>query len=192
MENIFIITGEVRSGKTLTISKVIDEINKLGIKITGVYSPARFENEEKTGIYLVDISSGEKRLLAKYQPGWDPENPKREWKMDLGVLQWGNEVIQNSMPTSVLIIDELGFLEFEKNSGWISSFEILKNGDYKVAIIVVRNGLLKQALEKWENCQSFTYRDPFAKQRNFRISWLIKYGQPPLNDKRLSQKQPKH
>jgi nucleoside-triphosphatase THEP1 len=160
MKKIFIITGEVRSGKTLSISKVITEITKLGIKATGVFSPARFENEKKTGIYLVDISSGEKKLLAKYQPDWDAENPKREWKMDLEVLLWGNEVIQDSVPTSVLIIDELGYLEFEKNSGWISSFEILNSGDFKVAIIVVRNGLLEQALVKWKSAKVLYIETP--------------------------------
>ena len=151
--NIFIITGEARSGKTLLISNLISKINKLGIKATGVYSPARFEGGVKTGIYVIDISSGKKELLASYQPGWDPENLKREWKMDTDVLQWGHKIIRNSVPTSVLIIDEMGFLEFEKNLGWISAFNILEEGNYRIAIVVVRIGLLKQALTKWESAK---------------------------------------
>ena len=47
--------------------------------------------------------------MAIYQPGWDAENPNREWKMDPEVLKWGDNVIRNSVPTSILIIDELGF-----------------------------------------------------------------------------------
>ncbi len=158
--NIVIITGEVRSGKTLLISNVIPEINKLGMKATGVYSPARFKGGKKTGIYLVDISSQKKELLANYQPGWDPENPKREWKMDPEVLQWGDMIIRNSVPTSVLIIDELGFLEFEKNLGWTSAFDILEDGEYRIAIVVVRNGLLKQALAKWDSAKVIYMDEP--------------------------------
>lgn len=159
-KNIIIITGEVRAGKTLLISNLLAEINKLEIKATGVYSPARFEGGTKTGIYIVDITSGKKRLLANFQPGWDPQNPMREWKMDPQILQWGDKVIKDSVPTTVLIIDELGYLEFEKKSGWISAFEILKKGDYKIGIVVVRSGLLKQAMTKWENAKIIDIDEP--------------------------------
>ena len=60
----------------------------------------------------------------------------------------------------ILIIDELGYLEFEKNIGWISAFKILDKGDYKSAIVVVRAGLLKQALAKFENAVVITVADP--------------------------------
>jgi nucleoside-triphosphatase THEP1 len=147
--NIFIITGEVRTGKTLLISNVISSLLKSKVKVAGVYSPARFEGDVKTGIYLIDISSQVKRLLADYQPGWDPENPKREWKMDPEVLSWGNEILRKSEPTEVLIIDELGFLEFEKKQGWTSAFGIIERNDFKIAIVVVRTGLLENAIAKW-------------------------------------------
>jgi nucleoside-triphosphatase THEP1 len=159
-DRIFIITGEARSGKTLIISNLISELRKLRKKVTGVYSPARSKDNEKTGIYLVNISSQNLKLLANYQPGWDPENPKREWKMDPEVLKWGNKVIRESVPTSVLIIDELGFMEFEKNQGWISAFDILENGDYKLAIVVVRTGLLNLALARWETAKVIYVNDP--------------------------------
>jgi nucleoside-triphosphatase THEP1 len=168
---IFIITGEVRSGKTLLISNVISELRKLKVKVTGVYSPARFEDGVKTGIYLDDISSQEKRLLANFVPGWDPENPKREWKMVTDVLQWGGEVIQESVPTSVLIIDELGFLEFEKNQGWTAAFEVLENGDYGIAIVVVRSGLLKKAISKWETSKVIHMDLP--SQCNIKTEFLV-------------------
>ena len=159
-DKIFIITGEIKTGKTLLISNVVTALRKSNVKVTGVYSPAKFEGEVKTGIYLMDISSQEKKLLANYQPGWDPENPKREWKMDPEVLQWGHEVIRESVPTSILIIDELGFLEFEKNQGWTTAFDILENGDYKLAIVVVRIGLLKQAMAKWESAKVIYMDNP--------------------------------
>ena len=159
-DRIYIITGEARSGKTLLISNLISELRKIKVKISGVYSPARFEGNEKTGIYLVDISSRNMKLLANYQPGWDPKNPKREWKMDPEVLKWGNKVIRESVPTSVLLIDELGFMEFEKNQGWISAFDILENEDFKLAIVVVRTGLLNLAFAKWESAKVIYVNDP--------------------------------
>jgi len=160
MRKIFLITGKTGSGKTSLVASLLSEINKLGIKATGVYSPERIEKGEKTGIFTVDLSTGVKELLAIHQQGWDPENPNREWKMDPEVLKWGDDVIRNSVPTAVLIIDELGYLEFEKNTGWVSAFKILDEGDYKSAIVVVRAGLLKQALAKFGNAIAMTVENP--------------------------------
>jgi nucleoside-triphosphatase THEP1 len=151
--NIFIISGEVRTGKTLLISNVISALVKSKVIVKGVYSPARFEGNEKTGIYVEEISTGVRKLLADFQPGWDTENPGREWKMDPDALKWGDEILQRSIPTDALIIDELGYLEFEKNQGWLSAFEILESDQFKIALVVIRTAILKQALAKWPSAK---------------------------------------
>jgi nucleoside-triphosphatase THEP1 len=53
----------------------------------------------------------------------------------------------------VLIIDEIGYLEFEKNSGWNNSFKILREKEFKIAFIVVRIDLMGAALSYWEKAQ---------------------------------------
>lgn len=171
MKQIFLITGETGSGKTSLVLELLTEIHNKGIKTTGIYSPARIEKGVKTGIFAVDISTEAKKLLAIHQPGWDIENPIREWKIDPKVLNWGNDVIQKSVPTNILIIDELGYLEFEKNKGWISAFKILDKGDYKSAIVVVRTGLLENALAKFENAVVITIADPAQTKEN--ASFLV-------------------
>ena len=167
--HVILITGETGAGKTTLIINLIAELNNLGIRISGIFSPARIQSGRKTGIYALEISTGVKKLLAVHQPGWDIDNPVREWKMDPEILKWGDAVIQNSVPTNVLIIDELGFLEFEKNMGWISAFKILDVGEYKSAIVVVRKGLLDKALEKFENAEVITLSDPSQTKENTRI-----------------------
>jgi len=169
MRQVILLTGETGSGKTTVVINLLAELNKLGIKTSGILSPARIENGRKTGIYALEIATGVKELLAIHQPGWDVENPVREWKMDPEVLKWGNNVIRNSAPTDVLIIDELGFLEFEKNLGWVSAFNTLDKGEYKSAIIVVRKGLLEKALEKFENATVITIENISQTVENTRI-----------------------
>ena len=175
MKKIFLITGKSGSGKTALVISLLAEFNKLGIKNTGIYSPARIENGVKTGIYAVDISTGIKELLANHQPGWDTENPIREWKMDPEVLNWGDKVIRKSVPTTVLIIDELGYLEFEKNMGWISAFKILDEGSYKSAIIVVRESLIERALKKFGNAVVINVENSvqIKEHTNFLISQFL-------------------
>ena len=157
---IFIISGEAGSGKTRLITKLVSGIKQNGIKITGIISPARFEHGKKTGIFAEDIYSQERMLLAYYQPGWDPENPKREWKMDPEVLKWGESILLNSTPTRVLIIDELGYLEFEKDTGWTKAFDILEEGLYEVAIIAVRESLLPLAVQRWKTAKVIHLEEP--------------------------------
>jgi nucleoside-triphosphatase THEP1 len=80
--------------------------------------------------------------------------------MDPEVLKWGESILLNSTPTRVLIIDELGYLEFEKNSGWTCAFDILEEGTYEVAIITVRVSLLPQALKRWETARVIHLEEP--------------------------------
>jgi nucleoside-triphosphatase THEP1 len=107
-----------------------------------------------------DLSSKKEKLLAEYQPGWDPEKPERKWKMDFEVLEWGNQIIKSSIPTSVLIIDELGYLELEKKEGWVEAFKILDHGLYDSAVLVIRSELIDLALKHWQNATVISMENP--------------------------------
>ena len=133
-----IITGERDSGKTQFCLELIRKLIIFKIQVTGLVSPGRYEGNNKIEIFAEDIRTRVKKQLADFDPGWDPTFPKREWRLRMGTLKWGNTIIQNSVPTEVLFIDELGFLEFEKGGGWVSSFQILVDGDYQFAFVVVR------------------------------------------------------
>ena len=58
--------------------------------------------------------------------------------MDPAVLRWGNDLLKNSCSCDCLFIDELGPLEFEKHQGYTAAFDVLRNGAYDVARVVVR------------------------------------------------------
>ena len=151
---IILITGERDVGKTILCSTLIEKLKFKGYSVAGIISPGLYNGDVKVGITALDIKSGEKVKLADYSPGWDIENPLRIWKMNSDAISWGNNVLNKSTPCDVLIIDEIGYLEFEKNSGWNKSFEILKQKGFKIAFIVVRIDLMKAALSHWEKAQT--------------------------------------
>ena len=63
------------------------------------------------------------------------------------------------------------FLEFEKNLGWISAFDILNHGDYKIAIVVVREGLLKTCIGKMGMQAKITFHETaISNQRTYQLS----------------------
>ena len=57
----------------------------------------------------------------------------------------GNRVIQSSIPCDLLVIDELGPLEFKLSLGWVSALEVIKTAQFRLALVVIRPELLESA-----------------------------------------------
>lgn len=133
-----ILTGPKNSGKTTVCSNVVGRIKKYPIEVKGIISPGTYQFNHKTGISSLDISTLKKRQIACHVPGWDTDNPEREWKFIPQALEWANNILGNSVPTDLLIIDEIGFLELEKNTGWTNAIKALESGKYHLALVVVR------------------------------------------------------
>lgn len=142
---IIILTGEKNSGKTLVCDALVKKFSGCIQRISGIISLGQYENGRKIAICAFDLSTGERKMLAHYSPGWDPDKPLREWRFDQEALNWGNEVLAKAIPTDLLLIDEIGYLELEKDEGWINALEILNTGKFHYAVIVVRPSLLETA-----------------------------------------------
>lgn len=145
-----LIIGERDVGKTTLCFNLIEKLKFFRYSVAGIISPGIYHDEVKVSINALNIMSGEKVKLADYSPGWDIENPLRNWKMNSEAILWGNDVLTKSIPCDVLIIDEIGYLEFENNCGWNKSFEILEEKGFKIAFVVVRISLMEVACSHWE------------------------------------------
>lgn len=134
---IFVLCGEAGTGKTTLCLQTAALLQKGYVRVAGIVSPARFEGERKTGIFVQDIRSGERCLLAV--PG--NENGLG-WRFDPDALQWGSDVLRASAPCDVLVIDELGPLEVKHGKGWMVAWNLLKSRPGPAALVVVRLSLL--------------------------------------------------
>lgn len=170
---IFILSGRKNTGKTQVCARIIERLKGKEIKITGVLSPGVYQNGGKSEIACVDVSTGQKSVLAEYSPGWDPENPNREWLFNPEALAWGNDVIARSVPTSLLVIDEIGFLELEKNAGWTNALIALDTGKFKHALVVIRPNLLEIALVRYPNAQIIQINPPQSQDEI--VEYLVKH-----------------
>ena len=94
--------------------------------------------------------------LAVYSPGWDTEKPERKWKFNRVAINWGNNILRKSVPTDLLIIDEIGYLELEKGEGWNECFNVLESTQYQLALVVIRPELLTLASKRYERISVFT------------------------------------
>ena len=187
---IIFISGEIGIGKSSLCQRLVKRFRAGGKKVSGVISPAVFENGQKIAINAVDLSNDEIIELAaarfsKEKSGQDlTENKKPTgtigavmqnlgaeirlskhkeegniennhpsngfgWNIHAQALEWGNQALGKAMPTEVLFIDELGPLEFQMGAGWMNGLKALDSGQYKLALLVVRPGLLHEARRRW-------------------------------------------
>jgi len=186
---LIIITGDRNAGKTNTCVNLINVFEKTDLQISGIISLGDFRNDCKVCIWAKDLKTSKKKQLAVYLPGWDRENPERVWKFNTKTLKWGNRILANSVPTDILIIDELGYLEFEKNQGWIEGIRAVDGKKYLIAFLVVRKNLLQRALEKWGEAEIFNIND-LGDNRNLlnRINNFVEqYSKERIKDKNRLQ-----
>jgi nucleoside-triphosphatase len=151
MPELILLTGGRGAGKTTLCRQLVDLARRGGWRIAGVLSPPVFDNEVKIGIDVEDLSSGERRRLARLPQKCDPENVLRTggWVFEVGGLNWGGEVLGKVKDCDLLLVDELGPLELLRGQGWQSGLAALDGGTYRLALAVIRPELLAAAQQRW-------------------------------------------
>ncbi len=145
-----LLTGQRGTGKTTTCLRLMRRAQNRGLHVAGLISPARFVNGRKIGIELLDISTSQRRPLA------DLAGPHHlavlrtlHWQFQPETIAWGQEALRRATPCDLFIVDELGPLELERRQGWHVALEIIDQGDYRHAVIVVRPELQAVARDLW-------------------------------------------
>lgn len=148
-----VVSGWRGVGKTTYCQQVVEQFRIAGLKVSGLLSPARFENHQKTGIFAVDLHSRQSQLVASLLPGEIEGTRFGPWTFDPRVFAWGNRALLQAKGADLLVIDELGFLEFDLQTGWNASFEVLQKKDFRLAMVVIR----PECIEAFSN-KGFTFQ----------------------------------
>lgn len=144
--SIIVLTGPSGSGKTTLCRRLVDAARQQGLSVRGIMSPGRWRGGTKVRIDVLDVSTGETKALA--EASGEADGPALgEWRFHAGALAWGMAVLRRSVPSDVLVVDELGPLELWRGAGWAGAIDILRAGDYRHALVVVRPGLVERLLE---------------------------------------------
>ncbi len=158
---LLIITGEIGTGKTLLCRLLAEAARQAQWQVSGLLSPGRFKGDLKIGFDVVDLRQGKTYPLAELaRPGEGGEATPR-WRFDPQRLDWGNQVLQNALPTDLLVVDELGPLELKFGQGWQAGIEALdRAGDYRLALAVIRPSLLAYGRQHWPQARTVTLLAP--------------------------------
>ncbi len=151
---LILITGPIGAGKTAFCLAAVDWAHAHDWRVAGLVSPPVFENGVKIGIDAVDLRGGQRRRLARLRTGADDAAIATSgWSFDPEALQWGNEVLRDAPPCDLLVVDELGPLEFERGQGWTAGLSALDSRLYRLELATIRPELLAQARRRWSDAQ---------------------------------------
>jgi len=146
-QKIFIVTGEVGSGKTGCIKNLIENIQDKKFSVSGVYSSRIMENDIITGYDVVNISTNKSAKFLRKEGDLSQQKIGRFYIFNEG-LKAGNEELQNSN-AQIKIVDEIGRLELSEK-GWFNSVEQIVEKSECHLILVVRNKFVNQIIEKFK------------------------------------------
>lgn len=150
---LIIVTGESGAGKTTWCLNLVSQAHRAGMKPVGLVSLPVVVEGVKTGIDLLDLSSGAQRRLARRRDTQLLDEAEKtvtqDWCFDIAVLEWGNQILQTIQHCQILVIDELGPLEFLERQGFTASFDLIGKRDYQLACVVIRPVLLPTARRLW-------------------------------------------
>jgi nucleoside-triphosphatase THEP1 len=157
---IVLLTGGFESGKSNLCLAVAQTAAEAGWEVAGVLSPAVFTGGEKTGIDLLDPKTGQRRNLAMRRGRAESTLETKRWSFIPESVAWGSQLLREAVPCDLLLVDELGPIEFTQNQGWVEAFEAIKSGLYRTALLVIRPWLLEQAAGRWNVSRVIDLDDP--------------------------------
>ncbi len=164
---LYLLTGEIESGKTSWLKRVIAAMQANEAALSGFISPAVFTGADQTFEKVaIDCQLLPEGITLRF--GWRDDQVgngagalysppvsavRLRWQFDDEVMRLLNDRLacyDNEHPTpGLLIVDELGFLEFRGRGGVTQALRILDEGCYQDAIAVMRPSLLDEAYQRW-------------------------------------------
>ncbi len=115
MPNNFLLTGKPGSGKTTVVESVLSELRERNYKIGGIFCPEIREGNQRKGFKIVDIMSGESKILAHVKKDKGPRVSK--YRVDVeNIDEISESAISEALEkANALIIDEIAPMEIYSN-----------------------------------------------------------------------------
>jgi nucleoside-triphosphatase THEP1 len=167
---IALLTGPVGAGKTTVAERVVGLARRQGLACSGLLAPAMLDAcGHKAGIWAVDLSDGERRILAR--TGHTLGGPRLgPYSFDAAALDWAVAVVLAALASppppgategeysNLLVVDEIGKLELWYGQGLAPVLPRLAAGDAARALIIVRDSLLEELQRRLEPVAQVVFR----------------------------------
>jgi nucleoside-triphosphatase THEP1 len=149
-----LLTGPVGVGKTTVAERVVGLARRQGLLCGGLLAPAMMNAcGQKAGIWGVNISGGERRILARTDRALDGP-AVGPYSFDEAALAWATGVVDSAIGTcELLVVDEIGKLELERGLGLAPILPRLAAGQAPRSLVLVRDYLLTKLQGRLESVE---------------------------------------
>ena len=137
---IVILSGTRGVGKSTVCVRTVKQARERGYTCGGIITVTR----PGGALDVLDVQTGAARRLT-VRSSETPVVVQGRFRLDPAILAWGNAALGRAVPCHLLVVDELGPLEFEGGQGWSTAFDVLHRIDYVLALVVVRPELVVEA-----------------------------------------------
>jgi nucleoside-triphosphatase THEP1 len=138
---IILLTGKRQVGKSTLCFRLVELMRAEGLAVAGLLT-------RRTGphdLEVLELASG--RAYPLTLPFEATEGIAfSNFRMDPEAMARSALALEQSFPTDVFVLDEVGPLELVHHKGWIRALGLLAQSDYKAAFVVVRPELLLEAI----------------------------------------------
>lgn len=114
----FLITGMPKTGKTVLLREIIDELKRRGLKVGGFISPEETHHGTRTAFHVIDVETGREAVLASV----DGDGPKVS-KYHVDIRSFETVVVpcmQQFDEYDVFVVDEIGRMEMKSRKfSWL-------------------------------------------------------------------------
>ena len=159
---IVLITGPRGVGKTTLCLRAVILAKEARHSCAGLLT-LREDDDRRI---LVDVRTGDRRSLTASGPTGVPVG---RYLFDPDALAWGAEILARSIPCDLLVLDELGPLEMA-GGGWAVGMDVLREGRFLLALVVVRPELVAEVLERFPDAWAV---EVTPENRDGLPAWLI-------------------
>ncbi len=137
---IIIITGDIGIGKTTVCKKFIELARSRRYRCAGVVTYKRADGD----IIIEDVQTGETREFASIQQIYaGPKTTKYYFNPE--AIDFGIRAIDRGSDSDIVLIDELGILELNRQ-GFSQVPEQINKRQFKKCLVVIRKQLLQDFL----------------------------------------------
>ena len=151
---LILLSGPVGAGKTTLCLRLADEARLRGYAVSGALAPAVIEEDVKVGIDGLDVSTGERRPLARHAPAGGTFTGTRvgPYAFDDRLLDWMVTLCARALVDAegvqgaLVFVDEIGKLELDRGEGLSSLIPTLGQPHDSRVIVIVRESLLDRFL----------------------------------------------
>jgi nucleoside-triphosphatase THEP1 len=177
--------GERGCGKTSFILDLVEAFQKSGVAMAGIVSIGIFEQGEKVAIEVVDLMSGESRLLARIQKEVETDLRFGDWSFFPETFEWANQQLGSISQTDLLILDEIGPLELDQGSGFQDGLSLFEKGNFHLGILTARPKCVVALQNRLTNLKLFLMT---SWDKNELFNYILSFGDRikwHLNDDRI-------